>query len=76
VRQLEALTPEQLAVAEQRLLHPEPDSRIAAARDFGIDLTLLLMQLRLSPAERASQMLDICNQVDELTGRARPGYTK
>jgi hypothetical protein len=68
---LEALTPEQLAIAEQRLLHPAPGSRIAAARDFGIDLTLLVMQLRLCPAERASQMLEICNQVEELTGRAR-----
>jgi hypothetical protein len=71
VEHLHALTPEQLARAEQRLLHPAPASRIAAARDFGIDLTLLLMQLRLSPAERVSQMLELCNQVEELTGRAR-----
>jgi len=71
VERLQSLTPEQLARAEQRLLRPAPASRIAAARDFGIDLTLLLMQLRLSPAERGSQMLELCNHVEELTGRAR-----
>ena len=56
---------------EQRLLHPAPGSRIAAARDYGVDLTLVLQQLRLSPAERARQMLDVCEQVEKLRGRAR-----
>jgi hypothetical protein len=37
---------------EQRLLDPKPGSRIAAARDFGIDLPLLVENLRLTPAER------------------------
>jgi hypothetical protein len=37
---------------EEKLLHPEPGSRIADARDYGIDLTLLVENLRLTPAER------------------------
>ncbi len=37
---------------EERLLHPEPGSAIAAARDFGIDLTLLFSRLRRTPEER------------------------
>ena len=37
---------------EERLLNPRPGSAIAHARDFGIDLTLLVSNLRLSPAER------------------------
>jgi len=37
---------------EEKLLNPRPGSRIAAARDFGIDLTLLVENLRLTPAER------------------------
>jgi len=37
---------------EQKLLNPKPGTRIAAARDFGIDLTLLVENLRLTPAER------------------------
>ena len=38
--------------AEEKLLNPKPGSAIAAARDFGIDLTLLVENLRRSPAER------------------------
>ena len=37
---------------EEKLLDPRPGSRIAAARDFGIDLTLLVENLRLTPAQR------------------------
>lgn len=33
-------------------MNPKPGSRIAKARDYGIDLTLLVENLRLSPAER------------------------
>ena len=68
---LGALTPEQLIRAENRLLDPAPGSRIAAARDFGVDMSLLLAQLRLSPSERAEQMLEVCRSAEELRGRAR-----
>ena len=37
---------------EERLLDPRPGSRIAAARDYGIDLSLLVENLKLSPIER------------------------
>lgn len=37
---------------EERLLNPKPGSKIAAARDFGIDLTQLAENLRYTPAER------------------------
>jgi hypothetical protein len=37
---------------EEKLLDPRPGSRIAAAREFGIDLTLLVENLRLTPAQR------------------------
>lgn len=37
---------------ENLLLNPPPGSRIAAARDFGIDLTILVENLRLTPAQR------------------------
>ena len=58
--ELGALTAEQLIRAERRLRYPAPGSRIAAARDFGVDLSLLIEQLRLSPSERATQMLEVC----------------
>jgi hypothetical protein len=37
---------------EEKLLDPRPGSKIAEARDFGIDLTLLAANLRRTPAER------------------------
>jgi hypothetical protein len=55
------LTPDRLAMAEYRLRHPRPGSRIEAAQKFGIDLTLLIEKLRLSPAERVRRMHDAAN---------------
>ncbi len=37
---------------EEKLLHTSPGSRIEAAKEFGIDLTLLVENLRLTPAQR------------------------
>ena len=65
------LTPEQLARAEERLRHPRPGSKIEAAQRYGIDLTLLIENLRLSPAERVERMLEICQVAEELRGAAR-----
>jgi hypothetical protein len=70
MRRLLPLTPDQLARAEERLRNPAPGSSIAAARDFGIDLTLLAEQLRLPPSERARQMLEVCQMAEEVRGRA------
>jgi hypothetical protein len=50
MKTLRALTPGQLARAEDCLLHPVRGSRIEAARNYGVDLTLLVEQLRLTPA--------------------------
>ena len=38
--------------AEDLLIHPKPGSAAARARDFGVDLTLTLSNLRLTPEER------------------------
>lgn len=40
---LKALEGEALERALERLRNPAPGSKIAAARDFGIDLTLLMV---------------------------------
>lgn len=37
---------------EEKLSNPLPGSKIAEARDYGIDLTQLIENLRLTPAER------------------------
>ena len=70
MRELHELTPGELERARRRLLNPQPGSRAAAARDFGVDLSLLLEQLRLTPEERAWQMLEVCQQAEQLRGRA------
>ena len=55
----------------ERLRHPEPGSRIEAARDFGVDLNLLIANLRLTPAERVNKMHAACVAAEQIRGIAR-----
>lgn len=64
-------TEEQLRRAEQRLLHPRPGSRIEAAKQYGIDLSLLIAQLRLTPAERARKLESATIALERVRGIAR-----
>lgn len=41
---------------EENLLNPRPGSKAAAAKEFGIDLTLLIRQLRMTPQERIDEL--------------------
>jgi hypothetical protein len=41
---------------EEKLLNPKPGSKIAAAKEFGIDLTLLIKTLRLTPDQRVRNL--------------------
>ncbi len=41
---------------EEKLLNPRPGSKIAEARDFGIDLTLIVENLRLTPEQRIKKL--------------------
>jgi hypothetical protein len=66
VKRLLPLTPEQLAVAEKRLLNPAPGSKIAAARDAGIDLNLMLRLLRLTPEERITAAQNLINALSRI----------
>jgi hypothetical protein len=71
VKELRALTPEEFARAAERLRNPPPGSRIEAAKKYGIDLTLLIGQLRLTPAERARQMQEVSEAAERVRGAAR-----
>lgn len=44
------------AEIEEWLRNPPPGSKAAAARDHGIDLTLTIENLRLTPEERIRQL--------------------
>lgn len=68
---LRSLNPEEFARAEIRLRNPTPGSRIEAAKESGIDLTLLIEQLRLSPAERVRRMHLIAQAAEKVRGSAR-----
>ena len=41
---------------EEKLLHPRPGSKAAAAQEFGIDLTLLIGRLKLTPEQRLEEL--------------------
>jgi len=48
---------------EEKLLNPKPGSKIAEAQDYGIDLTQLIENLRLSPSERIKRNDDAANSM-------------
>jgi hypothetical protein len=63
-------------LAEQKLLfelvkNPPKGSKIEAAKEFGVDLTLNLRLLRLSPAERVQEMEDALNFAEQLREAVR-----
>ena len=56
---------------EEKLLNPKPGSKIAAARDFGIDLTQLVENLRLTPAERIKRNDEAVNAMQKFAEAMR-----
>jgi len=71
VKRLGALTPEELARTEERMLHPASGSRIEAGKNYGVDLTLLVEQLRLTPAERVRKLESASTALEKVRGAAR-----
>ncbi len=62
---------EQLARVERRLLEPMPGGKIEAAKRCGVDLTLLVEQLRLTPAERVRKLESATVALEQVRGVAR-----
>ena len=56
---------------EERLRNPKPGSACAAARDFGIDLTLVIENLRLTPEERIRELDAYIEGIERLKEFAR-----
>lgn len=54
-----------------RLRNPKPGGAIAAARDFGIDLTLLMERLQLTPEQRVRDLQKAMENMEKLRGAAR-----
>ena len=64
-----------VARAIERLRAPLPGGKIEAALSFGVDLTLLAEQIRLTPAERAARMHTLCCNAEAVRGVARKTAT-
>ena len=71
MKMLLPLTPEQLARTEEFLLNPPPGSKAESAKQYGVDLTLLIEQLRLTPAQHANNMALASMQASKVRGVAR-----
>jgi hypothetical protein len=56
---------------EEHLLNPPPGSAAERAREFGIDLTLLIQRLRLTPDERLRQLQRAMVEMETMRGLAR-----
>jgi hypothetical protein len=55
---------------EDKLLHPRPGSKAAAAQEFGIDLTLLVENLRLTPQQRLEGLQISMRSLEEFSRQA------
>ena len=51
---------------EEKLLNPRPGSKIAEAKEFGIDLTLVAERLRKSPQQRIDDLQESMSFLAEL----------
>ncbi len=56
---------------EELLLNPKPGTAAAAARDFGIDLTLTVVNLRLTPEERIRRLDDFVDGIKQIQANLR-----
>jgi hypothetical protein len=61
---------------EEKLLDPRPGSKVAAARDFGIDLSLTASMLRLTPQQRIDHLQAAMKDLAELARSRAAGPQK
>lgn len=54
----------------ERLRNPKPGGKLEAAKQFGVDISLLMEQVRLSPADRARRMHDLAQAAESVRGAA------
>lgn len=54
----------------ERLRNPKPGGKVEAAYRFGVDVTLLIEQIQLSPAERADRMHSLAVAAEAVRGAA------
>ena len=62
---IERLSEERLRKIQQLILNPRPGSKVAAATEFGIDLTLTFGQLKKTPQERVEYQQSAMRSLEE-----------
>lgn len=55
---------------EEKLRDPRPGSKAAAAKEFGVDLTLLIKNLRLTPQQRVENLQKSMRSLDKFQREA------
>lgn len=55
----------------ERLRNPKPGGAIAAARDYGIDLTLIMERLKETPDQRVRNLQGAMESLEAIRGAAR-----
>ncbi len=60
------MTPEQRKLAYELITNPPPGSKLAEAKEYGIDLTLLYENLKLTPTERARKFVEGARSLREI----------
>jgi uncharacterized membrane protein (DUF106 family) len=60
----------------ERILNPKPNSKVAAAIEFGIDLTLLIRLIDLTPQERLQELQSTMRSFDMLREEAKKSRMK
>ena len=61
---------ETMREAVERLRFPRPGGAIAAARDFGVDLTLLMERLQRTPEQRLRDLQKAVENLEAIRGAA------
>jgi hypothetical protein len=60
------MTPEEHKRLYELIQNPPPGSKLEAAKQYGVDLTLMLRRLNMTPTERAEEMDQALGFVEEL----------
>jgi len=65
------MTPEQSKLAYELITNPPAGSKLADAKDWGVDLTLLYANLKRTPSERARSFASMVHSYNGLRDAAR-----
>jgi len=60
------MTPKQRKLAYELITNPPPGSDIAAAKEYGIDLTLLVENLDLTVAQRLRKLYSVATFLEKI----------